>query len=475
MWQLSMLCIYSLTANMKPNFRSMNYLQKLGIQHLVGYLILIISLNVDALAAQSERHYQLVVQPDTTLYHQPLNIEASGFTSHQKVSLQLEAIDAENNHWYAQGTYMANDSGLVNPAKMAPIGGTYSGVHPMGLFWSAKSDDDHQMATGGGYSATIKVLVNQKLVARKSFYRRSTRELDQLGIQLLQKRDSIIADYYLPGEKKKVPVIIFLGGSGGHFRQERSSLFASEGFAVLNLKYFKYEGLPSGITEIPLEYVDKAMSWLLSRPEVDHRNIGIMGRSMGSMLALLYAANFEGVRYVVAEAPSSVVWFGWEEGKSSLSYQGKSFPYAEYSAADSERIERALEANGERYHDGPKFLSAFKNANMIDRASIQIENIKCPILFISGSEDKVWPSTMMANRMMERLKKHQFPYDYQHNVYQGAGHNFAGGGQGCGIPYLPPEDYSNGAAKGGTDKGNALAAIRSWKDILAFVEQHQVK
>jgi len=197
-----------------------------------------------------------------------------------------------------------------------------------------------------------------------------------------------------------------------------------------------------------------------------------MGRSMGSELALLYAAHYEGLRYVVVEAPSNVVWFGWEDGKSSFTYQGKGFPYAAYTDEDSERIQLEMERKGEQYHDGPKFLSAFKNKGMIKEATIQVENIKCPILFISGTDDLTWPSTMMSNKMMKRLKKHRFSYDFQHYKYKEAGHNFAGGGQGCGIPYLPPEDYSKSAARGGTDKGNSLAAIQSWKDILAFIRNH---
>jgi len=192
---------------------------------------------------------------------------------------------------------------------------------------------------------------------------------------------------------------------------------------------------------------------------------------MGSQLALLYAAHYDGLQYVVVEAPSNVVWFGWEDGKSSFTYEGKGFPYAEYSEKDSERIELEMKEKGIQYHDGPKFKSAFKNKDMINRSAIEVENIKAPIMFISGKEDKVWPSFMMSEMMMKRLEQRQFKYDYAHYSYDNAGHNFAGGGQGCGILYLPPEDYSNSSARGGTDEGNALAAIKSWEEILRFISE----
>lgn len=424
---------------------------------------------------ESAKAIKLSVEPDTGLYHRPVKIIASGFEPGQKVTIQIQTIDDKNHHWRSHAVFMANNSGTVDPGKSEAIDGTYTGTYSMGLFWSMKSNDYHQIATGKGFTAIINVLLDNEIVANDTVYRSSTRELDILNISLTQKRDSIIADYYVPKGVGKLPAIIFLGGSGGQFRQERSSLLASQGFAVLNLKYFGHEGLPNGIIEIPLEYVEKAFKWLSSKPEIDNSKIGMMGRSMGSELALLYAANYDGLSYVVVEAPSNVVWFGWEDGKSSFSYQGREFPYAEYSEEDSEKIELEMKAKGEQYHDGPKFLSAFKNKAMIEMAAIKVENIKCPVLFISGKDDKVWPSTMMSNMMMKRLKENDFPYDYQHYAYDNAGHNFAGGGQGCGIPYLPPEDYSNSSARGGTDKGNVLAAIQSWNDIFKFIEKHSSK
>ena len=74
--------------------------------------------------------------------------------------------------------------------------------------------------------------------------------------------------------------------------------------------------------------------------------------------------------------------------------------------------------------------------------------------------------------MMKRLAEHNFTYEYLHLSYENAGHNFAGGGQGCGIPFLPAEDYSKSTARGGTNKGNALAAIDSWEQILQFIKRH---
>ena len=414
---------------------------------------------------------QLHVHTESELYHKPVHISASNLSPGKKLKFGLDAVDARGNEWHSEAYYIADGAGEIDLSRQPSVGGTYLGIYPMGLFWSLQCDDYHQIATNAGFTATITLSFEDQVLAQESIYRRSSRELDALGIQGLQKRDSIIANYYLPQSDKKLPAIIFLGGSGGNFRAERASLFASEGFAVLDLKYFRGEGLPDGIIEIPLEYVRKAHEWLMAQPEIDPSKIGITGRSRGSELAMLYATKYE-VSYVISQVPSNVVWFGWADGKSSWTYQNEPFTYAEYTDEDSERIELEMQAQGVQYHDGPKFLSAFKNETLIEESAIAIEEINCPVLFISGKDDKTWPSTMMADRLVGRLVENDFQFEFLHLAYEDAGHNFAGGGQGCGIPYLPAEDYSNSTARGGTDKGNALAAIDSWQQILAFIHRH---
>jgi dienelactone hydrolase len=423
-----------------------------------------------SLIAQDKK-VELDIQYESELYYKPLFIKVNSCPPKSKVRFNLKVIDAKGHQWHSEAFYITDKEGKIDLAKAPSVGGSYLGVHPMGLFWSLKSKDYHQIATNKGFDASLKLSIDGKTVAQKSFSRKSTRETFDIGLKVVQKRDSIVANYYAPSTKERKPAIIFIGGSGGNFRPERTTLYASEGFAVLDLKYFKGEGLPDGIIEIPLEYVYKAHQWLSQQEEVDPSKIGIVGRSRGSELAMLYATKYD-VSYVIAQVPSSVVWFGWSDGKSSWTYRNQPYAYAEYTDADSRRIEEEMKAKGIQYHDGPKFNSAFKNTLLIEQASIPIEEVNCPILFISGKDDKMWPSTMMANKLVERLMEKDFQHEFLHLAYEDAGHNFAGGGQGCGIPFLPAEDYSNSTARGGTDQGNAHAAADSWDQILQFIQRH---
>ena len=168
------------TARSKPvvaHYRrqEIDFMKKL----LIFFLILIVQ---SSFLLGQESKISLFVSPDTSLYHKPLKIEVTGTEPREQITIQVKAIDAEGNKWISSAAFVTDEFGKVNPAKSEALNGSYTGIYPMGLFWSMKSNDDHQIATGQGYTATISVLVSNSTVASKTVYRRSTRELDALWI-----------------------------------------------------------------------------------------------------------------------------------------------------------------------------------------------------------------------------------------------------------------------------------------------------
>src|SRR5439155_14386967 len=83
---------------------------------------------------------------------------------------------------------------------------------------------------------------------------------------------------------------------------------------------------------------------------------------------------------------------------------------------------------------------------------IQVEKIRGAVLLISGKDDCVWPSALMAERIVARLREHRHPFAYRHLSYDSAGHSF-------GLPNQARTNDSIGTFKmGGTPAGNAAAA-----------------
>jgi hypothetical protein len=116
------------------------------------------------------------------------------------------------------------------------------------------------------------------------------------------------------------------------------------------------------------------------------------------------------------------------------------------------------------------FLAQLADSTAEARAAIPVERIQGPVLLISGKDDQMWPSALMAERVMERLAAHGHPYRDAHLCYEDAGH-------AIGIPYMPamparPHPVTGLTyAMGGTRAGTAFASADSWPRVLAFLAE----
>ncbi|MDI3409777.1 acyl-CoA thioester hydrolase/BAAT C-terminal domain-containing protein [Bacillus sonorensis] len=63
--------------------------------------------------------------------------------------------------------------------------------------------------------------------------------------------------------------------------------------------------------EIPLEYFQKTLAWLLEQDGLNHERIGIFGRSKGGELALLIGSHFPGIRFVISHVGGESSFREW--------------------------------------------------------------------------------------------------------------------------------------------------------------------
>lgn len=123
----------------------------------------------------------------------------------------------------------------------------------------------------------------------------------------------------------------------------------------------------------------------------------------------------------------------------------------------------------------PGFALYLANADAVRQATIPVERIQGPVLLLSGKNDKLWPSTYMADRVMKRLAEHKHPYSDQHFSYSGCGHNI-------GVPNMPvpPSRIVVPMAGiemelGGTVEGSAFAAWDAGRRVREFLEKNLKK
>lgn len=227
------------------------------------------------------------------------------------------------------------------------------------------------------------------------------------------------ANYFAKENIEDKAAVILIGG--GQWGDYWAQYFAKQDIVGLSLPYTGIGDLPKLPEAIALEYFEKAISWLGNQPEVDRTKIVVMGASKNAELALVIAATFpKSVSGVVAYAPSAVSWsntvlpYNSDELKPSWTHKGVDIPYIP--------MEKLKGNESTKLETLTYWESGLAKTEFVEKASIKVENINGPILLISGNDDKVWPSSTMADMIEKRLKDNGFVHSFQNLKYDDAGH-----------------------------------------------------
>ena len=366
----------------------------------------------------------------------------------------------------SSGQFTADPKGIVSPRTQPSFDGTYRGVEPLGLWWSAQFDGELGSASLDPITVRLTASTDVETVEETIVRRRIAPD-----VVVEEVRDAgLIGMYLRPPVDAGLPAAVVVGGSGGGLfgADTTAALLASRGIASLALAYFGLPGLPPGLAEVPLEYFATAIRWLAMRSEVDGRP-GVIGASRGGELALLLGATFTEVGAVVALSPSSVVWGSFGPGSGpevpAWTLEGRPVPWM----TESNEAAWAEVNKTSPIVSTPGFLAELQNTEAVRVAQIPIERATCPILLISGEDDAMWPSSLMAEQVESRAAAHGFDSRLLHLRYSDAGHRCAS------TPGLPsplimshPVDHEL-VAFGGTASGNAAAQTDSWSKTVEFL------
>jgi len=391
---------------------------------------------------------------DDVLVDESIPIVVSGLEPKAVVTVRARS-GPEENPWMSSAAFTADAAGRVDLTRMAPDAGSYKDVDPMGLFWSASRvgsdgadsfDDGRILVTAELWTLTAET--GGSVVASARIRRRAVAP----GVRVFPVRDSgLVGSFYEPAGPGRHPAFLVLGGSGGGIPPPLGPAggLASRGYAVLSLAYFRAPGLPSTLSNIPLEYFAAALKWMSAHPSVDPSRVGVIGLSRGAELALLLGTILPGFRAVVAYMPSNVIVRGCCDAGTPVAWTLGGRAVASAPSAPTRR------------------------SGMSDRPEIPVERINGAVLLISGRDDEVWPSTAMADAIMSRLRRHRFAHPFEHLAYDHAGH-------GIGRPFTSTMDLNSRRhpltgrlmRMGGTPSGTARARAESWRRMLAFVDEH---
>lgn len=276
------------------------------------------------------------------------------------------------------------------------------------------------------------------------------------------RQQGLIANYY-PAKLEGTggPGLLMLGGSEGGLSDgvaDEAEALRAEGISVLQLSFYRFDGQPQNLENIPLETFDRGLEWLSGRSEVDAGRIGVYGTSKGAEAALITASRHPELEAVVAIVPSSVSWQGinWDFDErvptASWTLNGEPYPALPYGAFDYRTGVYSLYANGlEAVGDHPE-------------AVIAVEKTDAPMLLVCGGADALWPSCPMAEAIKERADAAGHAVTLL--AYPEAGH----GAGGRPADTLDPATKDDTLDWGGTPATNNAAKADSWPRIVAFLK-----
>jgi pimeloyl-ACP methyl ester carboxylesterase len=409
----------------------------------------------------------IAIVPNPSLVDEPVHIRLTGLKPGLPITIRASRTAQTPTHTIhlgSHGEYLADSNGVVDLARQPSLDGTFAGLEPMGLFWSLKMLRTE--ARDNGHAAgqvlqpqlfSLQVESSGQVVGSASITRLWTaNDVSRIPV----RENGLVATLFCSKDGTPRPGVIVAGGSEGGLNEPIAALLASHGFSTLSLAYFGIEPLPKRAAEIPLEYVESAIEWMQYRNEVTPGWLGIHGTSKGSELALLAGSLFEKIKAVVSLSGSAISFAGivpWSADPflpPSWTYKGLPIPYA----TPENPVEIALKCkrmqmNGEGGPLNLWYRHLSSDADIVDQATIPVERIRGPALFITGADDGDIPRFSKIG--MDRLGKFGHPYEFSHL-------NLPGGTHAIGIPYvrvtIPGKDM----------KAVADASRQSWVETKQF-------
>ena len=419
----------------------------------------------------------------------PLRIAVSGLPPDREVAVDVTVRDARDLRFEASFPAVADEEGtaVATPPDDGGRDGPFAAIRteassservtagldaagpprmPLAeLEPASEAASSRQFVANGSSRALSRVEVSASArVAGTSLDAATTRVLvaDSVAEREVQSGD-LVGWVYEPEVDGPRPGVLVLHGSSARVPRRYAGMLASSGFTVLALQYFGARGQPSTLDDVPLEYFQRAASYLLGRRGVARGGIGFVGISRGVEAALLAAAALDGTAVVVGHSGSGLVMPGIDEERGVAGYEAAWTRGGEpiVPAAPLRRLLPAIPAPPTDASALPAAVRELESYEATERAAVPVEEIDGPILLLSGQQDALWNGPALSEYAIQRLARNGHPHPFAHVTYDGTGHVFV-------EPYRYP-GFVVGDQFGGTSAGYARAAADAYVRSLDYL------
>uniref|UniRef100_A0AAZ3QFY3 Uncharacterized protein n=2 Tax=Oncorhynchus tshawytscha TaxID=74940 RepID=A0AAZ3QFY3_ONCTS len=395
-------------------------------------------------------------------FDEPVHVKVDGLSPHQKVELRSKLKDDKGVIFRASALVAADASGQVDLCRSPSLGGSYTGVESMGLFWAMVAETPHSKLLKknvlGSMMVDIEVLHGDtgELLATETNERLFMTE-GVRRIPLGMKAGRIRGVLFLPPGQGPFPGVLDVYTLGGGISEVRASLLANKGFVVLALAYFGFQDLPRTVPKyFDLEYFEEAITFLRQQPQVQGPGIGILSISKSGDLALSMASFLSGI--------SATAWINGSNANTVVPLHYKDL------------IIPSITPIVENVTFSPSGILDIRDAlpdpeTEVNRGSvIPIERSSSRFLFAASEDDRNWNSCLFAQQAAARLRHHG-KENFEVVMYPRAGHFLE-------VPYIPhcPSGFHPAVGQvvvfGGEAKAHHQAQLDLWRRVQEFFRKH---
>lgn len=388
------------------------------------------------------------------LFDEPIQVQVSGLSSLQEVRLRARATDERGEEFRSWAVFRANQTGQIDLSRDAPLSGTYSGVHPMGLLFSMRPVTPHKYFFKNKVLSPhiVKFTVHDeqdRLLAEET----NERWLMGNGVQRQTvKEGSFTGVLFTPPGAGPYPAVLDICT---FMSEKRASVLANRGFVVLTVPV--YTDKPDHIKLLHLDRFEEAVQYLLRQPKVGSKDVGIISRSKGGDIALSLAAFVKGI--------GAVVWINGCCANVAVPLFYK-----------NQQILAPLMYNFNKLMTTPSGAHIVKHGVNDPRAEenrdtvVPVEKATAQFLFAASEDDLNWDSEAFMEQMVERLKHHGKD-NYETVCYPRVGHLL----EPPYGPYCPSAFHgliNYAVAWGGEPEAHADAEVHLWKKTQDFLNSH---
>ncbi|XP_029986477.1 peroxisomal succinyl-coenzyme A thioesterase-like isoform X3 [Sphaeramia orbicularis] len=413
---------------------------------------------------------KLSVQPSRALVDEKFIVLVQNAPPGFQMTIHSLHHSEDGHSWEAFGHYTADATGTVNVSQDHSVGGTYSGVEPMGLLWSLRP-----VPGSKSWLRFRKMNVETPMEVAISVYQgHQTVFVDQVqltsvvaerwymapGVRRIPVTESdLTATLFLPPGPGPFPGVLDLWGGAGQLVEYRSALLASHGFASLALDYLTPKITLKTGKMVKDDYFETAYKFLQQHPKVSGCRIAMMGLSYSTSITLKMAIYSEVMKLSCAVCTS---------GSHVQPVNGSVEDIFKMFHSNSEKA-RFTEEKQAIYRD--LLLPVPTDPGM----KLDVGRLQCPLLLIVGEDDQNWAAPESAQDIKEMMEQAGNSHLLTLLSYPNTGHLIE-------PPYSPHARASRFKSVGSNEMlvvlwgGDTVAHSRAqedaWRKTLAFLREN---